>query len=267
MISKHLKSFLVHLWNNKLYSVITILGFSISLMFILLLSVYIKNEYGVDEFHEKKDRIFRLTHGEEAGFAPPSGPLLMANFPEIESFVRTRRQQGLLHANETKKYNADLLYTDSTFFQIFSFQLINGSPEKVLERKNSIVLSESFAYKLFGKLPELGTSIKMGTKHTFELTGIMKDFPDNTHFIKYDALISFPSLGEVWGDPKYLEQYSNNSFGLYLLVKPNSNIQAKEAKMLELFKDVNWMFERAMLKLSTQNLLPNHTLATLPVTR
>jgi len=244
MILTNLKSFLKHLLKNKLYSLITIFGFSISLMFILLLSIYIKNEYSADQFHVKKDKIFRLTHGEECGFAPPSGELLMQNLPELESFVRTCGGKEFLSSAGTPKLKARLLYTDSTFFKMFSFKLIKGDPEKVLKRKSTVVLSQSFAYKLFGKIPEIGSTIKLANEHEFELTGIMADFPDETHFEKVDALISFPTLALVWGSQALLEQYNNNSFGLYILAKPNCNIQSKENEILKLFKEVNWMFTK-----------------------
>ena len=73
MKSHSLKSFFKFLVKNKLYSVVTISGFAVSLMFVLLLSVYIKQELSVDQFHKNKDRIFRLYHEETSMFGAPTG--------------------------------------------------------------------------------------------------------------------------------------------------------------------------------------------------
>ncbi|PKQ66272.1 hypothetical protein BZG01_11815 [Labilibaculum manganireducens] len=248
MISNHLKSFALHLWKNKLYSVITILGFAISIMFILLLSIYIKNEYSADQFHLKKDRIFRVTHGEESGFAPPSGPLLMQKFPEVENFARTRNIGVYVKAPGTSKLKSLTLFADSSFLSIFSFKMLNGDNKTVLSRENTIVLTKSFAYKLFGKLPELGTTLTINDDFDLEVTGIMEDVPDNTHFQKFDMLVNFPTLGKVFGMNDFLESYNSNSYGLYILTKPNTNIQAKAPEILKIFKEVNWMFKREYAK-------------------
>ena len=72
----------------------------------------------------------------------------------------------------------------------------------------------------------------------------MEDVPDNTHFQKFDMLVNFPTLGKVFGMSDFLESYNNNSYGLYILTKPNTNIQAKAPEILKIFKDVNWMFKR-----------------------
>jgi len=248
MISKHLKSFLIHLWNNKLYSAITILGFAISLMFILLLSVYIKNEYGVDEFHEKKDRIFRLTHGEEAGFAPPSGALLMETFPEVENFTRTKYFEAYLQANGSSKVADNILFADSSFFNIFSFGMIEGNPRTALKTIGSAVLSKSLALKLFGELPELGSKIKMNDETSLEVTGVMEDVPNNTHFKKFGMIINFPTMAKVFNDDTFLNKYSHNSYGLYVLTKPKTNLPSKSNEIFELYKGVNWMFKGGYAK-------------------
>ena len=244
MISNHLKSFALHLWKNKLYSVITILGFAISIMFILLLSIYIKNEYSADQFHLKKDRIFRVTHGEESSFAPPSGPLLMQKFPEVESFTRTSNMEAYAKAPGTQKLKNIMMFADSSFLSIFSFKMLEGDKKTALIRENTVVLTKSFAYKLFGKLPELGIILTINDQIDLEITGIMEDVPDNTHFKKFDILVNFPTMGKLSGVSNFMESYSSNSYGLYILTKPNTNIQAKAPEILKLFKEVNWMFKR-----------------------
>lgn len=248
MITTHLKSFLIHLWKNKLYSAITIIGFAISLMFILLLSIYIKNEFLADQFHEKKDRIFRLTHGRECGFAPPSGPLLMDQFPEVENYCRTRAIGAFFKAGDSPKIKADVMFADSSFLNIFTFKMLKGNPKDALARKNTAVLTESFAMKLFGSLPEPGTRMTFEDKFELEITGIIEDVPPRTHFKNFELLIQFPTLGEWFGSEKFLTSYNSNSYGLYILAKPNTNFPSKANEILESFKKVNWMFAKGFVK-------------------
>ncbi len=247
MIFKNIKTFIKHLSQNKLYSFITILGFSVSLMFIILLSVYIQKEYSYDHFHVNKDRIFRVGHDDEAGLAPPSGALLVDKFPEVKSYTRIYKQGGFVSALNDEKVKINFLMADSTFFTMFSFRLISGMPETVLKENKSIVLSRSYALKLFGRLPELGQTLNYNSLE-YKITGIMEDFPENTHFQKVDAIIDFPSLAEIWGFPPVLTTFDNNSFGLYVLAHENTNLPAKAPEMFKLFKEVNWMFKEFCTK-------------------
>jgi putative ABC transport system permease protein len=240
---KNLKTFINHLRRNKLYAVITVLGFSISLMFVIMLVVYVQKEYSVDQFHANKDRIYRLVHDSYSGFAPPSGPLLADRFPEVAGYTRTYRQDGFISGVNNEKFKISYLMADSAFFSMFSFQLLEGRPETVLQGRKSIVLTRSYALSVFGKIPEPGELVKLDNQMEYRLSGIMADWPENTHFQKADAVINFPSLADKWGWPELLTSYGNNSFGLYVMARPNTNLPAKAPAILELFKEVNWMFK------------------------
>ena len=76
----------------------------------------------------------------------------------------------------------------------------------------------------------------------------MEDMPTNTHFEKVDALIDFPSLAALWSNPQVMSNYENNSFGLYVMAKKNTNLPAKAPEILKLFKEVNWMYKQDYAK-------------------
>ncbi|HEY4787899.1 MAG TPA: FtsX-like permease family protein, partial [Bacteroidales bacterium] len=228
---------------NKLYAAITILGFSISLVFVILLSAYVKKEYSVDRFQINKNRIYRLVHDSYSGFAPPTGPLLAEKFPDVACYTRIFNAEGFTSGMNDEKFSISYLMADSAFFSMFSFQLLEGRPETVLKDKKSIVLSRSYALALFGKIPKLGELVKLDDRMEYRLSGIMADWPENTHFQKIDAIVDFPSLADKWGYPQLLTTYDNNSFGLYIMAKPNTDISSKAMAMLQLFKDVNWMYK------------------------
>lgn len=243
MILKHLKIFLVHLWKNKIYAGITIFGFAISLLFILLLSIYIKNEYSINHFHEKKDRIFRVVNNIHTTFAAPSGPLLKEKFPEVEDYMRTSSARSYVKTNGTSKIACDVFFADMSFFSIFSFEIIKGNIKTIQEKKNSVVLSESFAYKFLGRIPNIGEVIQLGDRVDLEITGIMKDLPTDTHFHQFDLLVNFPSIADFYESSTILTTYSSNSFELYVLAKPHTDFQTRANEITDCFTEVNWMFK------------------------
>ncbi|MEX0290897.1 MAG: ABC transporter permease [Flavobacteriaceae bacterium] len=242
-----LKSYIRHLFKNKLYTVVTVLGFAFSLTFIIVLSVYISNELAVDDFHIHKDRIYRLEN-ETVDFSPPIAPDLKNSIPEIESFTRALEGSGRINIADQQKLRIDYLGVDAPFFDIFSFPLIKGNPKEVLQTQNGIVLSRSMAMKLFGSLDAIGQTVFMNTEHKFMVTGIMEDFPENTHFIAQDALVNLGAFKDIWGFTNILEEYGFASLSIYFLAQENSNLPAKAPEILNKFKDDYWLYQEGWAK-------------------
>lgn len=238
----HFKSFANHLLKNKSYTIITVLGFSISIMFVIMLSLHIERELSVDAFHTKKDRIYRLANDSYSVFSPPMAGMLVDDFPQFEASTRTYSYSGILSAREEVKLSGELLLADSTFFRMFSYPLIKGNAAKVLSTGNGIVLTEEMAYKLLGENIELGTAISCDGE-TFVLQGIMKNFPANTIFADYEAVANFTSLEKLWGNQGLMSNFDNNSFGIFLLAAPNANLSGLSEKTLKLFHSSEiWLY-------------------------
>ncbi len=248
MLIKSLKTFFNHFAKNKLYGAITILGFSFSLMFVILLGTYIHKEYSVDDFQVNKDRIFRLTNEERSFFAPPFGILLKDKYPQIESFTRIYKEEGIASARPEEKMKINYMFADSTFFKMFSFKLIKGTPLTASSTMMSIVLSKSYALKLYGKLPDIGQIIRINGMRDYTISGIMDDIPDNTHFAKVDAIVDFPSLISLWKWKNMDTNYGVNSFGLYIMEKPGTDITSRAPEILKLFKNVSSLYKRGYAK-------------------
>lgn len=248
MIIANLKILFKLLMRNKLYTAITILGFAVSLTFVILLSVYIQQELSVDRFHANGNRIYRLSRGNGSSFAPPVGQRLMDAYPEIEAFTRLFKNGGIITAEAKPKLLIDYLLVDSSFFTMFSFNLVEGSPREVFRSKTAIVLTQSLAHKLFGDRSPVGLVVGINDRVKFTITGVIQDFPENTHFMRCDALLNFPVLADLWNSPDLMTTYSNSSFPLYLLTKPNTNIASKEGEILENFKKDYWMFSQGFAK-------------------
>ncbi len=236
-----IKSYIRHLVKNKLYTAVTIIGFAISLTFILLLSVYIGNEQSVDDFHVNKDRLYRLEN-ESVDFSPPIAEDLKNSIPEIEDFTRVLDSDGRIHIADGQKFKISYLGVDASFFDIFSFPLGKGKPNEVLQTANSIVLSETMAMKLFGTIDVVGKSVFLNTAHKFTITGVMEDFPENTHFTYQDALVNLMAFKELWGFENIMQEYGFASLSIYLLAKENTDLPAKASSILENFKKDYWLY-------------------------
>ena len=224
-----IKSYLRHLVKNKLYTVVTVVGFAISLTFILLLTVYIQNELAVDDFHVNKERIYRLEN-ESVDFSPPIAVDLKNSIPEIENFTRALESDGMINISGEQKLKVSYLGVDASFFDIFSFQLLKGSSSDVLQAANSIVLSKSMAVKLFGSIEVVGKTIFMNTEHEFIVSGVMEDFPENTHFMPQDALVNLKAYQQLWGFENIMDEYGFASLSIYLLAKENTDLRQRHRR-------------------------------------
>lgn len=238
-----LRSYLKFLSKNKLYTVVTVLGFAVSLMFILLLSIYVKEEFSVDKFHKNKDRIYMLANSpEKANFSNPVADLIMDNIPEAESFTRLVSQPLIINNNQ-EKISVNTLYADSAFFNIFSFDLLEGSPSKVLALKNSVVVTKSFANKMFHDEDPIGKPLYLNDSLFLTVTGVMKDFPQNTIITKNEIVVNYRMIETNWGGD-ILNNWENSSFTHFYMAKEGADLPSKSQTILDLFlKNEYWLYK------------------------
>lgn len=236
------------LWRNKLYTGITVLGFAFSLTFVILLGAYIRQELSVDQFHENKDRIFRAVNEQQSGFGTRIGEELQNKYPEIECYTRLYENSSFIENFQHEKVPFDFLLVDSAFFRMFSFPLLEGDAAEVLKSRNSIVLTRSYARKLFGEEEVVGKEVSCGSNFKLVVTGIMEDLPENTHFNKCDGVLPFPFLADFWNYPDLLQNNNNSSFGLYFMVKAGTDLSSKASLILKDFQQDYWPYKRGYKK-------------------
>lgn len=240
-----LKVYQKFLFRNKLYTLVSVIGFSISLTFVVLLGIYVKQELSVDNFQEKKDRIFLLTHDESTTFGNPVADFVKDKCPEVEAYTRIYYTPVVLGEKGQPKIKANALFADPDFFNIFSFKLTEGKPSQVLTTLKSVVVTESFANKMFGEKNPIGDHLIINnTEHT--ITGIMEDIPQNTQMPKADFIVNYKSITMFWGgmgENWILNTADNFGFTMYFLEKEGSNLPAKASMLLELFKKEFWFYK------------------------
>lgn len=243
MNSSILKLSLNSIKHHKATTILNLFGFSISLMFVILFGLYLQREYAVDNYHENKGRIFRLVYKEGSTWAVPSGADLQTRYPEIEATVQMQSDQIYLENERGEMLVENVLTVDTSFFRVFSYRFVEGSPRTALRTKQDVVLSESFAKKLFGTQPALGKIVKTDGSE-FIVTGVVADVADS-HLKNFGMITPIANLGDFKGWPEIVTTFSACGSDLYLLIKPHANLFSKLAEMEEYMRGNEgkyWMF-------------------------
>jgi len=198
------------------------------------MSIYVEHELSYDNFQKKGNRIVRMVMDYHFEGSEPQKiavtstkvfPAFKRNFPEVESGVRMILRQRIITSGQNM-ITEPIMYADSTFFDLFSFKLLQGSTKDALSGLNKIVLTQSAAKKYFGNADPVGKLMQIGiNKDQYLVTGIIQDCPSNSQ-IKYTCLASFSSLGETQE-----ESYWGANYITYLLLKNESDIPKLQAKI------------------------------------
>ena len=228
-----------NLLRNKIYAFINIAGLSIGLACAMLIILYVKDEVSYDRFHANVNNIYRITtqgidkNGGKGRKDPNTGylqgPRFAQNIPEIKSFVRVQSgNENIKLGTEVK--DQDLLFVDSTFFDVFSFPLISGNRHTCLKDPLSVVLSEDAAKKQFGTLDVIGKIVMLKDDSVFvphKVTAVAKKSPQNSS-IKFEMLLPIRESKE---DALNSENWFNFFLNTFVVLPPQTNVQVVESKM------------------------------------
>jgi putative ABC transport system permease protein len=189
------------------YNSMNILGLTIGISSSLLLLMYVIDDLSYDRYHENHENIYRIgTHITETDDAfswsvcpYPMAPQVKEDFPQVKEFVRLTGSGATWYKyGDIQFVEEDIVYADSSVFEVFTYPLLLGDPESALKEPNTIVISESMANKYFGDEDPLGKIIEREGERSYEVTGVMKDVPRNSH-IRFDAMLSGSSLPADFG--------------------------------------------------------------------
>lgn len=229
-----------NLLRHGAFSLVNMIGLAVGLTACLLIALYVQQEWSYDAFHEKGDRIARVIMeygtGTEANTligvtGTKVAPAFVRTFPEVEAAVRIFATENIVKSEEKLFNEKHFYYADSSFFSIFSFQLIAGNPQQVLVNPNTVVISESTAKKYFGTENPIGKTLQVNDKTTFTITGVSADCPQNSQF-KFDFLASFTSLSATREE----ETWWNANWTTFLLLKNKESFSTLQAKIAPFMK-------------------------------
>ena len=243
MFKNYMKIALRSIKKHKGFSFINIAGLAVGMACCILILLWIRDELSYERFHVNAENIYRVLSSSQnpdgslsVGDGTPGllGPTLEAEYPEIEKAVRTVPQLRCPLKVNDKKFYAECVATESSFFEIFTVPLINGETESALESPGSIVLTEETAIKFFGDEDPLGQTINLNFWHSFDLqvTGVIKDVPQNSH-IKFDCLIHFSVLRSVGWD---IDAWGGTNNKSYVLLKKDLDFKNVEEKIAGIYQ-------------------------------
>jgi putative ABC transport system permease protein len=241
MFRNHFKITIRGLWKNKATSFINVFGLTVGLSSCLLIGMYVQHEANYDTFQLNRKRIARVIMEYSFDGSPESkrgnftstkvAPVFARTFPEVESSARMTNVGMILRNKDHLVTEPNFLFADSTFFTLFSFQFILGSPLNVLDGPHKVVLTESTAKRYFGNENPVGKILLAGNEETpYEVTGVMLDYPPQSQ-IKFDFLASFSSLGA-----NQEETYFEANYTTYLLLKDEHSSELLQQKITTFMK-------------------------------
>ena len=231
MFKNYLKIAIRNLWRNKGFSIINISGLAIGMAAAILISLWVQNELSYDQFHKKTlYKVFNRTTGPgEIGAwditAAPLGKTLQNDFPEIKNSSRIYWSIERLFNYGDKSIKAKGNDVDKPFLSMFNLPLLKGNAQHVFDNVNSIVLTESFAKRIFGDNDPMNKIIKVDNKESYKVTGVLKDLPSNTQF-DFSYLVPLPEK-EIYTN----NSWDNNSYYTYVELQPDASIENVNKKI------------------------------------
>ena len=191
MFKNYIKIAIRNLVKNKIFTFINIFGLAVGICCFIILSLYVLDEVGHDRFNKNADQIYRIythtrLHGEEANNSKTPallGITLLKDYPEVINYTRIGYFGQHSIRYKDKAFREGSIYTvDSTYFSMFTFPFIYGDPKTALKNPYSVVITEKTAKKYFGNENPLGKTFIVDDTSAYLITGVMKNFPDKSHF-------------------------------------------------------------------------------------
>ncbi|MEP1780189.1 ABC transporter permease, partial [Reichenbachiella sp.] len=229
-----------NLGKHKFYSILNILGLSIGLSCFMMISLFVLDELSFDKFHKDSSKIYRMDfqaklNGSDFNsckVGAPAAQAILNDYAIVEDAIRIAatgnwfiKEKGL---QKTFK-EENVIMADSNFFSFFTFPMIHGNPKTALERPHTLVMDETTARKMFGDDNPVGKILVLDNTTDYEVTGVYKDLPKNSHF-RQNIILSVASFPRRAKNPNWV----NTSFNTYLKFQDGVNAEQLEANFPEL---------------------------------
>ncbi|MEO9801688.1 MAG: FtsX-like permease family protein [Reichenbachiella sp.] len=218
-----------NLTKHRFHNSLNILSLAIGFSACLAIYLFIEDEKSFDQ-HSKKDNLYRLCEVQSfpgtkvqnvALSMPGMGPTLITDFPEVENYTRIWRQGKRIWKKDALPYPVDeVMAVDSTFLEMFDFQLIAGDHKSVLDEPYSILVTEKVANNIFGHSNVIGETLEMD-EDLFKITGVLANLPENSH-LQFNILISITSITSE--DSDFNKKWGSNFLTTYLQLSPQADL-------------------------------------------
>jgi putative ABC transport system permease protein len=236
MIFNVLKTIIRKLYRQKLFTAINLLGLTLGMVFAILAFVYAQNEYAYDKQFTNTSTTYLLAcnngrnqimhYGQPAVFMDE----ILKDVPEVTNGLRLQWADENIKINNNRFKAVDFIYADSAFYRFLGWDLILGNPQTALCAPMSVTISEKIANQFFKDQNVIGQVINIGNAYDFKVTGVFKDFPEQSH-IKTDFIASLSSY--KISNPHFFTEWGWHAAGIYLKVDPNADLSKVKLKIAE----------------------------------
>ncbi|MEJ0030830.1 MAG: ABC transporter permease [Bacteroidota bacterium] len=247
MIGSYIKTSGRNVMRNKLFSTINIVGLAISMSVGLLLIAFLVDLKSYDKFHEKGNRIYRITNlptfnkEHSSKFASTSiktGKLIAEKVSGVEDVATIRNGFGGDAKIDDKVIPISGLWADPSFLKIFTFPLVKGNIATALKDPFSIVLTETASKKFFGDEDAMGKIMTLDTVQ-YHVTGVMKDVPFFSH-VRFESLCSLSTFEVLNKDEKRMTSWANMWQNyVYLLLPENGDVASVKSQLDAIAEEQN----------------------------
>jgi len=247
MLLNFFKLTIRNLLKNRFSTIVNLLGLAIGFATFILIALYVYDENQYDRFHEKSNRIYRVYHNT---FNPErlmtNMPALLYDplvegLPEAEAIARvfSDHTKSVFEHNEKRLRLDRILFTDPSFFDIFSFEIESGSIDYFRENIQSILITPAVAEKFFENENPVGQTMRYSDAIDLVVAGILKEPPVLSH-LQFEVIINLEARRPFHAH--MFENWGNFSSHYYMLLRPDGNPEQVSEKILTLFntaRDVN----------------------------
>ncbi|MGM9738901.1 MAG: FtsX-like permease family protein [Candidatus Cryptobacteroides sp.] len=258
-----MKSFLRFLRRNPYYTVINVLGLSVALMFIILIGDYTWRQFSMDSSQPNKDRIVLMGRSGDYMSWPEESWKIGRMYPEIENTCCIVSQAGTIRTDNESFRDVDgnpMLLVDSTFFNMFSYDFIEGESGIALSSPDKCVITESLADAIFPGVDPMGEPLRIiGLRSVFisgdqdpydstlvyTVSGVVKDFdktvlPNDTKIIA--SINRHPQILGYEMTPQCFVSTSHGCFKTFYLLGNGEELDSKADEIWStLVKDIPMM--------------------------
>jgi putative ABC transport system permease protein len=251
MLRNFIQTALRNILKHKVYAVINFTGLTLGMALALLIISHIRQEIGFDRFHEKADRLYRLTYIVPNGLRlastpPPIAPAMTEFFPDVENAARVYLRNASVSRSGDKQNESfeetNIAFADSALMKMFTFSFVSGNPSRALREPYTLWLTEETARKYFGNQNPVGESLILGGKQSFKIGGVIKNLPENSH-LRFNMLTSYedmfglenPEAREVMRRNLAINFVISHSY-TYVLLKPGGSAAAVDKTMPDFIK-------------------------------
>lgn len=245
MFRNYFKIALRNLFRNKAVSFINISGLTLGIACAVFIFLWVEDENSYDDFHENSSELVRVVQNQvysdgtdyHIAVTPDKiGPALVADYPEIIECSRFRPYNKILMtAGEKEFYETGLCFADPSFFKMFSYKFIDGSPEEALQNPHSIVISEKMSLKFFPNENAIGKTLTLNNDTEFIVTGVIENVPTNSH-LQFEFVGQFDRIITEFG---WSNGWFNNNYYTYGQLQPGTNIEVLNNKIKHYLRKIS----------------------------